>query len=71
MWPFILRYVNGWQCSHSVIFYTSSCSLITEPVLVYFGDTQSPHLPLGKVHLTKIPATARRINGKLFSLLLR
>lgn len=71
MWPFILRYVNGWQCSHSVIFYTSSCSLITEPVLVYFGDTQSPHLHLGKVHLTKIPATAGRINGKLFSLLLR
>lgn len=41
-WPFILRYVNGWQSSCSVIFYTSSCILITEQFIFYLMISRVP-----------------------------
>lgn len=56
VWPFIWRRVNGWQYSCSLIFYTSSCLLITEQILFYFDDIESPHLHLGKVHFTNVSA---------------
>lgn len=48
MWPFILRYLNSWQHSRSVIFCTSSCFLITQQVVFDLDDIQSPQFTLYK-----------------------